>query len=300
MVSVYKLSIQQACKLSDLSRSVYYYQNTTKDDTEIIYKLNVLADQHPGYGFWKMYKILRKHGKEWNHKKVYRIYTNLKMNLRRKKHKRLPPRPKQPISLPIHHNITWSIDFMMDRLYNSRTFKVLNIIDDFNREALAMEIDTGIGSLRLVRTLESLKQDGLLPMEIRVDNGPEFTSINFVTWCNANQIAIKYIQPGKPVQNTLIERFNGSFRREVLDRYAFETLQQAKEQTLKWMLHYNYERPHDSLQDLTPTEFVLKYGKLQPHNLNKSLPHSNTTNTTTILKNNLTKSKTKMPTFELS
>lgn len=299
MVNQHQLSIHQACKLSNLSRSVYYYQQELKDDTEIITQLNELAEEHPGYGFWKMYKLLRKQGKLWNHKKVYRIYSNLKMNLRRKKHKRLPHRPKQPMSLPVQHNITWSIDFMSDRLYCGQTFKVLNIIDDFNREALAMEIDTGIGSLRLVRTLESLKQDGLMPQEIRVDNGPEFTSLNFVTWCKVNGIEIKYIQPGKPVQNTLIERFNGSFRREVLDRYSFETLEQARNKTHKWMLHYNYERPHDALQDLSPNEFVLKYGKLlPPHKLFKSLPHFNTIPSPPPLINKI-KNK-KMPNFELS
>ncbi len=151
---------------------------------------------------------------------------------------------------------------MHDRLYTGRPFKVLNIIDDFSREALAMEIDTGIGSLRLVRVLQSLKEDRLIPQEIRVDNGPEFLSLNFVTWCCANNVAIKYIQPGKPVQNAIVERFNGSYRRVVLDKYAFETLDQAREQTHKWMMHYNYERPHDGLQDLCPNEFALKYGKL--------------------------------------
>lgn len=261
MVHNYQISIQQACKLSNLSRTVYYYKQEAKDDTVLITELNILGEEHPGHGFWKMYKLLRKKGYIWNHKRVYRVYSALKMNLRRKKHKRIPLREKQPMTLPINNNITWSIDFMMDRLYCGRNFKVLNIIDDFNREALAMEIETGIGSLYLIRTLESLKQDGLLPQQIRVDNGPEFTSINFVTWCKANQVHISYIQPGKPIQNTLIERFNGSYRREVLDKYAFETLQEVRSKTHQWMLHYNYERPHDSLQDLTPNEFVLKYGK---------------------------------------
>ncbi len=302
LVTHHQLSVQQACHTIQLPRSVYYYEPVRKDDTEVIVKLNGLADEHPGHGFWKMHKLLRRQGHPWNHKKVYRIYTQLKMNLRRKKHKRLPLRPRQPMSLPIHHNLTWSIDFMMDRLYNGRAFKVLNIMDDFNREALAMEIDTGIGSLRLVRTLESLKQDGLLPKEIRVDNGPEFLSVNFVTWCNANEIVIRYIQPGKPVQNTLIERFNGSYRREVLDRYAFEDLGQAREQTHQWMMHYNYERPHDSLQDMPPHEFALKYGK--PHegqrqlaNVQEGVSHIPTRDTTTVITEN---DFLKMPTLQLS
>jgi putative transposase len=169
-----------------------------------------------------------------------------------------------------------SIDFMMDRLYGGRVFKVLNIIDDFNREAMAMNIDTSIGSLRLIRTLESLKQDGLMPKKIRVDNGPEFVSFNFVNWCQQNQIQINYIQPGKPVQNAYIERFNGSYRREVLDRYAFETLEQVRETTYQWMVHYNYERPHDALFDLSPNEFALKCGKPLLNETVLGFPHFNT------------------------
>lgn len=265
----------------------------------MIVALNELADAHPGHGFWKLYQLLRKKGHPWNHKKVYRIYTSLKMNLRRKKHKRLPPRLKQPMSLPINNNLVWSIDFMMDRLYCGRPFKILNIIDDFNREALAMEIDTGIGSLRLIRTLQSLKEDGLLPKTIRVDNGPEFLSVNFVTWCTANHVAIQYIQPGKPVQNSLIERFNGSYRREVLDRYAFETLDEARAQTFRWMMHYNYDRPHDALQGLSPNEFALKYGKLWLNDKTaESLPHFNTKNNNSTSNNKYF--STKVPTFDLS
>ena len=248
---------------------------------DIIQQLDGLAQEHPGHGFWKMYKLLRKRGYVWNHKRVYRVYTNLKMNLRRKRHKRLPNRERQPIVLPIRQNISWSIDFMHDRLYTGRPFKVLNIIDDFSREAMAMEIDTGIGSLRLVRVLQSLKEDGLIPQEIRVDNGPEFLSQNFITWCAAHNVTIKYIQPGKPVQNAIVERFNGSYRREVLDKYAFETLEQAREQTHKWMMHYNYERPHDGLQDLCPNEFALKYGKLphpQGHTEFSTFQHDNNSN----------------------
>ena len=188
---------------------------------------------------------------------------------------------------------------MMDRLLCSRPFKILNIIDDFSREALAMEIDTGIGSLRLVRTLQSLKEDGLLPKTIRVDNGPEFLSANFVNWCTANQVNIQYIQPGKPVQNSLIERFNGSYRREELDRYAFETLDEAREQTFKWMMHYNYDRPHDGLQGLAPNEFVLKYGKLWlNNNASESLPYFNTINNSSTSDDKYLSSK--LPTFELS
>lgn len=258
MVKEYELSVHQACEVAEVSRSVYYYQKQDPQDWEVIERLQELADRHPGYGFWKMYMLLRKRGYLWNHKRVYRIYTSLKMNLRRKRKRLLPKREKKPIVVPSALCHTWSIDFMMDRLYEGRPFKIMNILDDYNREALTMELDTSIGSLRVVRALESLKSDGLKPSIIRVDNGTEFTSMNFVNWCTDNEVTIQYIQPGKPVQNAFIERFNGSYRREVLDRYAFTTMQEARDITYEWMAHYNSERPHDSLGSLSPHEYHLQ------------------------------------------
>jgi len=134
-------------------------------------------------------------------------------------------------------------------------FRTFNVVDDFNREALHIEIDTSISSLRLVRVFEQLKQDHGLPRVLRTDNGPEFLGEAFVQWAKANGMAIQYIQPGKPNQNAYIERFNRTLREEVLDQHLFATLDDVREATWRWMIQYNEERPHDSLGDLTPAEY---------------------------------------------
>ena len=150
---------------------------------------------------------------------------------------------------------------MHDSLSYGKSFRVLNVIDDFNREALWNIADVSIGSQRLVRELDRLVAFRGKPYTIRVDNGPEFTSANFQLWCKARNIHIKYIQPGKPVQNSLIERFNRSYRQEVLNAYLFESLSQVRVLTEQWVKHYNEKRPHEALQKLTPKEFLNKYGK---------------------------------------
>jgi len=149
------------------------------------------------------------------------------------------------------------MDFMSDSLQTGRKFRTLNIIDDFNREALAVEVDTSLPALRVVRVLENLIHERGRPQQIRVDNGPEFISIALEQWCREKEIKLHYIQPGKPTQNAFIERFNGTFRRELLDAYIFENLNQVREMTEEWMEEYNYKRPHDALRNLTPKEYVI-------------------------------------------
>lgn len=222
----------------------------------IIEQLNQLADRHPNYGFWKMYHRLRHQGYEWNHKRVYRVYCNLKMNIRRKRKRRLPSRVRRPLEEPEEPNEMWSMDFMSDSLYEGYSFRILNILDDYNREALAMEVDRSLPSERVVRTLRRLTAERGAPECIRVDNGPEFLSDNFKLWCQENDIDIHFIQAGKPMQNGYIESFNGNYRRELLDAYIFRTLDQARRMTEEWKYEYNNLRPHDSLNDKTPVEFA--------------------------------------------
>jgi len=211
-----------------------------------------------------MYHHLRNEGKRWNHKKVYRIYLSLNMNLRRKHKKRLPSRIKEPLVLPIAPNITWSMDFMHDTLINGRKFRTLNIIDDFNREILQIAIDTSLNSQRVIRELEQLISWRGKPDRIRVDNGPEFISAKLDEWCNHSdrKINLQFIQKGKPSQNGYIERFNRSYRNEVLSAYLFHSLEEVKEITHHWMWEYNNIRPHDSLMNLPPVKCLMKYGKL--------------------------------------
>jgi len=259
------MSVRQACILLNISSSVFYYQPKPREDQDIIEALDRLAKEHYRWGFWMMYYHLRNEGKIWNHKRVYRVYLSLNMNLRRKHKKRLPSRIKEPLVLPIGPNITWSMDFMHDTLLNGRKFRTLNIIDDFNREALLITIDTSISSQRVIRELEKLTGWRGIPDRIRVDNGPEFIANALDEWCSDKKrnIELKFIQKGKPSQNGYIERFNRSYREEVLSAYLFDSLEQVRELTDQWIWDYNNVRPHDSLMNLPPVKFLLKYGKLR-------------------------------------
>jgi len=257
------MSIRQACKLLKISTSVFYYQPVPSQDEEIQEALEELAEENSDWGFWKMYKYLKNTGRVWNHKRVYRVYTEMRLNIRRKIKKRLPARIKAPLVLPIGPNMTWSMDFMHDTLTSGQKFRTLNIIDDFNREVLSITIDTSISGKRVVRELQKLLVWRGKPMIIRVDNGPEFTSEEFMKWAAETNIVIQFTQPGKPMQNGYIERFNRSYRKGVLDKYLFETLEQVRILTGEWMWKYNNIRTHDSLLDLTPRQFLLKYGKVK-------------------------------------
>ena len=262
-----KLSLRQACILFCISTSVFYYRpKRNNQDDLIIQELSALADLNKTWGFWLMFHRLRKLNYSWNHKSVYRVYKMMRLNLRNKRKKRLPARVKEPLLRPINHNITWSIDFMQDALQNGKKVRSLNILDDFNREILAIAVDTSLPSARVVRELENLIEWRGKPERIRVDNGPEFIANALKDWCRKHSIELSYILPGKPTQNSLIERFNRTFRQEVLDCFMFSTIKQFKIFSQAWMWMYNNERPHASLGYLTPHEFLLKYEKINKQN----------------------------------
>ncbi|MFN9327079.1 MAG: IS3 family transposase, partial [Flavobacteriales bacterium] len=174
-------------------------------------------------------------------------YTGLGLNIRRRAKKRLPARVKQALFRPEGPDQVYSIDFMHDSLWDGRSYRLLNVIDDYNREVLAIEVDTSLPALRVIRVLERIKSVRPLPKMIRVDNGPEFISAKLDHWCRANGITLTYIQPGKPTQNAYVERLNGSMRRELLSAYVFRTLEEVREKADEWMNDYNHHRPHKSL-----------------------------------------------------
>ncbi|AEW87308.1 IS3 family transposase [Flavobacterium columnare] len=259
----FKMSFRQACKLFCISTSVFYYKSKRKNcDLKISEELLKLAESHRTWVFWMMYNRLRNLDYLWNHKRVYRIYTEMRLNLRCKRKKRIPARIKEPLLRPIQPNITWSIDFMQDTLQDGRKIRSLNVIDDFNREALMVTINNSLPAQRVINELDNLIQWRGKPERIRVDNGPEFIAQKMKDWCQNNQIELTYIQPGKPTQNSLIERFNRTFRQEVLDCYMFESTRQMQNYVNAWIWIYNNERPHSGLNYMTPIGFLLKYGKL--------------------------------------
>ena len=224
-------------------------------DRDVIDALQEIVEKNRRWGFWMCFQRLRNLGHKWNHKRVYRIYKELGLNHRRKTKRRVITRERQPLEVPAVPNAVWSVDFVHDTLYSGRRFRTLNVMDEGVRECLAIEIDTSLPGARLVRVLEQLKASQGVPEAIRCDNGPELISQKFVEWCEDNDVAIKYIQPGKPNQNAYIERFNRTYRNEVLSSYLFGDLDDVREITWEWMLTYNEERPHKSLGGLPPVVF---------------------------------------------
>ena len=255
------LSIRRSCRSIRLSRTAWYRRPADKRgrDTPVIEVLNDLIENRPRRGFWKCFKLLRRQGHGWNHKRVHRIYCQMGLNQRRRTRRRVPTRDPRPLAVPDQPNQVWSADFMSDALYGGVRFRTFNVMDHFNREAVAIEVDTSITGSRLIRVFEQLQTERGLPGTLRVDNGPEFMGTDFSAWAREQGMTIEFIEPGQPNQNAFIERFNRTFREEVLDAWIFYTLEQVREMTWDWISEYNEIRPHDSLGDRTPAEHYQRY-----------------------------------------
>ena len=239
---------------------MWYYQNK-KDDREVIDKLSSLASLLPTRGFDEYYNRIRREGFIWNRKRVLRVYRNMKLKLRRKHKKRLPSRVKLPLETPSELNVCWSMDFMSDTLTDGRKVRIFNVIDDCNREALAIDPGLSYPARAVVETLEQLKEEIGTPKYIRCDNGPEFISKTFMSWCEKQHIEIKYTQPGKPMQNGYIERFNRFYREDVLDAFYFNDLDQLRKLSTNWRNDYNFNHPHKSLGNKSPKEFLPRFAE---------------------------------------
>lgn len=252
------MSIRQACKLVKLHRSMYYYKPHPKTDRDEQIKqvLKKWAEQFPQYGFWLLYYRMRLMSYEWNHKSVYRVYKSLKLNIRRRPKRKLPKREKRPLVVPSELNDTWSMDFLSDALSSGYKFRVLSLMDDCSREALAAEADTSISSKRVVRILNQILEYRDKPKRLRVDNGPEFIAAPLAKWAEKNKVELLFIQAGKPAQNGFVERLNGTIRKEVLDRFWFDDLEDAREKLDDWIIEYNRFRPHKGIGYLSPDLFV--------------------------------------------
>jgi putative transposase len=252
------LSERQACRTVNLHRCTYRYQAQKTDDHEIVEELHQLAESQPRWGCSKMTDYLRNHGHRWNHKRIRRVYCDLALNLHRKPKKRLAARTALALGVPVQSDLTWSLDFMSDSLSNGRAIRTLNIMDDYNREALWIEVDTSLPAERVVRVLENLLLWRAAPKQIRMDNGPELISQRLESWAKQKQIELIHIQPGKPAQNAYIERFNRTFREDVLDAYLFDNLDEVRTITEHWLEEYNTIRPHEALQGLSPRQFAIQ------------------------------------------
>ena len=254
-----EVSIRLACAAVGISETCYRYQAINDEDNQIIKDWLIrLTEAHRNWGFGLCYLYLRNvKGFLWNHKRVYRIYRELTLNLRIKPKKRLIREKPEPLAVPEAINTSWSMDFMHDQLICGRSYRVLNVIDDFNREALAMEVDFSLPAMRVERVLDQLLEWRGKPARIRCDNGPEYASGQLARWAQRRGIELAFIQPGKPQQNAYVERFNRTVRYDWLNQHLFDGINEVREQATDWMWHYNHERPNMALGGITPNQRLL-------------------------------------------
>ena len=250
------ISIRLACELYQISQTCYRYEAQRNIENEQIANWLVrLTDNNRSWGFGLCYLYLRNvKGYRWNHKRVYRIYKELELNLRIKPRKRLIREVPEALNVPESINQIWSMDFMHDQLQDGRSFRLFNVIDDFNREALGIEVDFSLPSERVIRALNQIIEWRGKPKAIRCDNGPEYVSGKLIAWAEAQKIRIEYIQPGKPQQNAYVERFNRTVRYEWLSQYYWENLEEVRLFATNWMYDYNHNRPNMALGGFTPKQ----------------------------------------------
>jgi putative transposase len=255
----YQVSERRACELNGMDRSSYRYEPQPDRDTQLRTRLTELARQKPRYGYRRLGILLAREGETVNHKRLLRVYQEAGLAVRRRERKRLE-RGRVGMPLWSRPNQEWAIDFVMDSLATGRGIRALTVLDDFTKESPAIEVDNSLSGPRVTRVLDRVIEERGLPEGIRLDNGPEFTSRYFVAWAAGRGIPLIYIQPGKPVQNSYIESFNGRFRDECLNTNWFENLSDARRKIEAWRSEYNQQRPHSSLAYRTPEEFARQWG----------------------------------------
>lgn len=259
-VSERQMSIKMACVTFGISQTCYRYQPLLNDENERIADwLLRLTTTNKRWGFRLCFLYLRNvKGFVWNHKRVYRIYRELELNLRIKPRRRLIREKPEKLAVPELPNETWSMDFMSDRLTNGRKFRTFNVLDDFNREGLGIEVDVSLPSLRVIRALEQIIEEHGKPKVIRCDNGPEYISHTLAKWADEQGITLAFIQPGNPQQNAYVERYNRTVRHEWLEMNEFTSIEHAQEEATKWLWTYNNDRPNMAIGGMTPAMKLAK------------------------------------------
>ena len=252
-------SQRRACRLTHCNRKTAQYVSCRPDDTELRTRLKQLAQEKVRWGYKLLCGTLRQEGWKVNHKKVYRLYKEEKLELRRKGKKRLKSQLRGKAEKPTAPRELWTMDFVSDALSDGRSFRTLNLIDAFTRQCLAIETDTSLSGERVVRVLEDVVARRGKPQFIQIDNGPEFRSKALDLWASKNGVKLDFIEPGKPTQNGLIESFNGRFRDECLNQEWFSSLKEARQLIESWRVSYNTQRPHSSLGYLPPDIWAQQY-----------------------------------------
>ena len=255
-VAKHRVSIALACRAFGVSETCFRYGPKLHCENERIADLLIgLTNAKKTWGFGLCFLYLRNVKRHpWNHKRVYRIYRELELNLRIKPRKRLKREKPEALAVPDRPNRVWSMDFMADRLGDGRAFRLLNVLDDFNREGLGIEVDFSLPTERVIRSLNQIIEWRGKPETIRVDNGPEYISGKLLAWAEKSQISIQHIQPGKPQQNAYVERYNRTVRHEWLDQYIIENIEEAQHHATQWLWTYNNERPNMGIGGMTPAQ----------------------------------------------
>jgi putative transposase len=250
-------SLRRACRTIGLSTATWRYQRReTATNALVRARLEAHAATRARFGYRRLHILLAREGLTVNHKRVHRIYRAAGLQVRRRRRKRLTRGERVPLPVPSRRLERWSMDFMVDTLADGRAFRTLNIVDDFTRECLAIEVDRSLPGLRVTRVLERLAQTVGLPHTIVVDNGPEFAGRTLDAWAYAHGVALRFIRPGKPIENAYVESFNGKFRDECLNEHWFVNLVDAKAAIEAWRVDYNIVRPHSALAGCTPQHFA--------------------------------------------
>lgn len=257
------VSERRACGLVQMDRASARYRQRRNDDQPLRQRLRELAGERQRFGYRRLHALLRREKgldgqPRWvvNHKRIYRLYREEQLVMRRRKRKRFRAEARIPLQRPTRANQVWTMDFTHDALSSGRKFRTLNLMDGCTREAPAIEVDSSLPGARVVRVLERLKQERGVPEAIQVDNGPEFISRAVDQWAFANGVRLHFIDPGKPTQNGFIESFNGKFRDECLNQNWFTDLDDARRIIAAWRVDYNTVRPHSALGYQTPEEFA--------------------------------------------
>lgn len=260
------VSERRACGLVKAHRATCRYRRRRVEDPRLRERLRELAATRRRFGYRRLKILLKREGFAVNHKRVYRLYVEEKLGLRRKRGRRRMPTAaaRVPLKLPVRPDELWTMDFTQDAFASGRKFRTLNLMDGFTRYAPRIEVDTSLPGQRVVRVLEELKRRGRKPEAIVIDNGTEFTSQVMDQWAYENQVQLHFITPGRPMENGFIESFNGKFRDECLSLEWFRSRAEAKVLIEEWRRHFNEVRPHSSLGYLTPNEFVARETRPAP------------------------------------
>ena len=250
------VSERRACGLVGISRSSARYTARRSGDQELRERLRQLAAERRRFGYRRLHVMLLREGQMVNHKRVYRVYREEGLTVRKRSRKRVSREERLPLEAPAGPNQLWSLDFVSDTLSWGRRIRMLTVVDSYTRESLAIEVDTSLPGVRVARVLDRvIGERGAAPAEIRLDNGPELTSRALDQWAYEKGVKLRFIEPGKPVQNAFIESFNGRLRDECLNEHWFLSLADARRIIEWWRIDYNQNRPHSSLGNLTPEEY---------------------------------------------